>query len=97
TELDAFVQVLRHAHRSLGAEAEFLGGFLLHGAGGERRGRIFSALATANVRDGKRLPVLEVGENRACGGLAADFRLFPVELMQLGRETLSIFFEKRLD
>src|SRR6185312_7590696 len=95
-ELDAFVQILRHAHGPLGAEAEFLGGFLLHRAGGEGRRGILSTLAPADVRDRERLAILKIGEDGTRRFFAPDLGLLAVELMELRREALLVFFEQRL-
>ena len=54
-DVDAFIELLRHAHRLLRAEAELARGFLLQGRGGEGRRRVapdpacFSTEATENV------------------------------------------------
>src|SRR5204863_2603309 len=95
--LHAFVEVLCEPHRALGTEAELLGGVLLERAGGERRRRILSALATLYFRDLESLAGLERGENGVRLFLVVDDRLLAVEQMQLGSELLSVFLEQRFD
>src|SRR5580704_8505216 len=67
-QLNALVEILRQAHRALGAERELLGAFLLERAGRERRLRIFPALAALDVGDEKRADTR--GRGRSVRGLA---------------------------
>ena len=62
-DVDALVEILRDAHRALGAERELLRRFLLERGRREGRRRILAALATLDLRDAECLPALEVGED----------------------------------
>src|SRR3954468_22449829 len=60
TYLNTLIEILGHAHRSLGAERELLRGFLLQRRRRERRGRILPALASLHVGDREGLLPLQV-------------------------------------
>ena len=64
-DVDALVEILRDAHRALGAERELLRRFLLQRGRRERRRRILAALAPLDLGDAERLAALEIGEDRA--------------------------------
>ena len=54
-QLDAFVQLLRDAHRAARGHVELAAGFLLQGRGDERRRRAALFLAALDLAHGKRL------------------------------------------
>ena len=86
--VDAFVEILRQPHGALGTEAQLFGRFLLQRRRGEGRRRIFPLLTALHVGDGKLRPSLQVGENPLGFRSGGDFRLAPIDVMELGREGL---------
>jgi hypothetical protein len=109
-EVRALVQRLRDPHRAFGAEAEFLGGFLLQRAGGERRGRILPALATLDLRERERKrgahlrgvrrgpsQALDIRDDGACLCLVVDLHLAIIDAVQARRELLAVVLHRRGD
>ncbi len=82
---DAFVQLLSDDHRALGLVAKLAAGFLLQGAGGERRVGVALTLGFLDVDDrpGRAVEIL-FDQGRLDAGLQVD--LFAGALDQIGRK-----------
>src|SRR5207249_9584076 len=96
SDLDAFVQLLRQAHRDGGGVSQLLGGLLLQRAGAERRRRGPAALALFERGDFEG-QLERVRDNGLGGRRVLDLRLVAVELVQPGLESLAVLLEVGLD
>ena len=92
----AFIEILGRAHGAAGREAELLGGFLLQGAGGERRGRILLPVALFDLGDDER-PGPDRVHHRPGIGLGLQLGLVTRHLVEAGLEGLAVLGAERLD
>src|SRR5690606_15240207 len=99
-EIDPLVQALGGAHGAIGAEAELARGFLLQGAGRERRRRVALDLLLLEAVDAE-LPRLDRGDRALGVGLARDVEaveLLTVEAAEASLEGGALGCgERRLD
>ncbi len=85
TQLDAFIQPLREAHRALHAEAQLARGLLLQSRGDERRDRVPLLLPRGHRLDDVG-DTVELGDDRVRRLLLADFRRLAIDLGQARRQ-----------
>jgi hypothetical protein len=101
-DVHAFVQLLRHPHGLLRAEAELAGGFLLQGRGGEGRSGVAAPLLAVDAKHGELAPggVVERTDRlvrRSLVGEAELLDLGAAVLHQFGRELLFGVLELGVD